>query len=78
MVEITKEDIREIIDNAIERHSLSDDHQFIKTLIAREKRNQELFEKIKAHVIGWSFLVTVSFLAAVLWDDVMRFLKKVV
>ena len=38
--------------NVVEKHSLSDEHIGLRLLLSREKRRQEIWDKVKASVIG--------------------------
>lgn len=35
-------------------------HQFLETLILREKRKQERWEAIKVHVLGWAIIAAIG------------------
>jgi len=39
---------------AVEQHV--EHHAFLESWIAKEKRKQELYEKVKAHVMGWGIV----------------------
>ena len=72
---ITKEDLREVIALAMERHVSSDSHLFVQTLMAKEQRKQELWEKAKAHVIGWGLVALVVFVFTSTWEHIVNLLK---
>ncbi len=68
---LTKDDLKEVVVEALEIHMLCDQHQFIKTLIEKEKRKQELWEKTKAHVFGWGCVAAIVFLANAFWHELI-------
>lgn len=63
---LTKADVKELLDDAIGHHMTSDAHQFVQTWMQKEKRKQELWEKAKAHVIGWGAVSLIVFLFTVI------------
>ncbi len=63
---LTKEDVKELLDSAVEKHMISDQHQFVQTWMQKEQRKQELWEKAKAHVAGWGMVTLVVFLFTLL------------
>lgn len=68
---ITREDLTEVVGLALERHVHSDSHQFVETLMGKEKRRQELWEGIKRHVFGWGAVAVIAFLAASVWNELL-------
>lgn len=55
MAVLTEKDfdkLKEIVNDAILLHILSDDHRALEVIIAREKRRQDLWDKFKASVVG--------------------------
>lgn len=63
---LTKEDVKELLDEAVDKHMTSDAHQFLTTWMAKEQRKQELWEKAKAHVIGWGLVSLLVFFATLI------------
>ena len=74
--QMTKEDLKNVMDSAMERHIHSDAHTFVEVLMEKEKRKQELWEAIKKHVYGWTAVAVVGFVAASVWHEVMDSLTK--
>lgn len=72
---LSKDDIKEAIDFAMERHLHSDSHQFIISLIEKEKRKTELWEKIKAGVGTWAAIGVVGFFIALVWQDMISYFR---
>jgi len=72
---ITKEDLKEVIDLAMERHVHSDSHAFVQILMAKEQRRQELWEKAKAHVLGWGAVTIIVFTFTVAWEHIVTLIK---
>ena len=73
--QVTKQDIQDILDAAVERHMNSDAHQFVQTMMQREQRKTELWEKIKAQMIGWGLVTLLAFAANLLWQDIIHFIQ---
>lgn len=73
---LTKEDLKEVVEAAFEKHQNSDHHQFIQALVEKEQRNKELYEKIKAHVAGWVVVAAIGFVAVSVWKEVIDGVKK--
>ena len=63
---LTKEDVKELLDAAVDKHMTSDAHQFVQAWMQKEQRKQELWEKAKAHVLGWGAVTIVVFLFTIL------------
>ncbi len=63
---LTKADVKELLDAAVEKHMISDQHQFVQAWMQKEQRKQELWEKAKAHVAGWGMVSVVVFLFTLL------------
>src|SRR3990167_8639341 len=68
---LTKEDIKEILSETMQMHMQSDQHKFVEMLMAKEKRNQELWEKIKAHVLGWGAVAVIVFFCNMFWTELL-------
>ena len=51
-----------------ETHKL--EHDFMKALIAREKRKESLYHDIQKQVIGWGILAVVGSFGAWVWSQV--------
>ncbi len=73
-VAITKEDLKEVVDLAMERHVHSDSHAFVQALMTKEQRKQELWEKAKAHVLGWGLVSLIVFVFTMTWEHVVNLL----
>lgn len=69
---LTKEDVKSLLDDAVERHMTSDAHQFVQVWMQKEQRKQELWEKAKAHVAGWGLVTIIVFLATIFKDYVSK------
>lgn len=74
-VALTKEDLTEVIDLAMERHVHSDSHLFVQTLMEKEKRRQELWEKAKAHVLGWGLVAVLGYFIVQGWEHFVAIIK---
>ena len=74
-IALTKQDLTEVVDLAMERHVHSDSHIFVLSLIEKERRKQELWEKAKAHVIGWGLVAIVVFVFTSAWEHIVNLLK---
>jgi len=86
MESLTKEDVAELLleheekekqvmQNLFERHMLSDQHLFIQILMKKEERKQELWERTKAHVVGWGAVAVIIFFVNSFWHDLIRLIK---
>ena len=51
------------------------DHVFLRAWIKKEQRKQELWEKVKAQVIGWGAVVLLAWLAVIFWDAVVNIIR---
>ncbi len=69
---LTKEDVKNLLDDAVERHMTSDAHQFVQSWMQREQRKQELWEKAKAHVVGWGAVTLIVFLFTVIKEYIHK------
>lgn len=62
--------LREILADELERHESvsaaihAEHHEFIKTMIAREKIKQERWEAIQKQVLGWGAIALISGIGA--------------
>ena len=65
------EEIKESISEALQDHLQADSHQFVKMLMAKEQRKQELWEKTKAHVVGWGSVALLTYFANIFWHDLI-------
>ena len=72
---ITKDDLKEIVDFAMERHLHSDSHAFVQTLMEKERRKQELWDKAKAHVLGWGLVAVLGYFIVQGWEHIVAILK---
>lgn len=67
--------------DGIERRSNRSDelhkehHEFIKALIEKEHRKQELWEKIQTNVGSWALIAIITFIALSSWDSVVHYLR---
>ena len=74
MSEISKEDLKEVLDDAlkgmgwVEQQTHEEHHDFVKSLI--EKRKQETWEKVKQHVLGWGIVAILGALGAWALDHI--------
>ena len=50
-------------------------HEFIKALIEKERRKQELWEKIKENVGSWALICVLGFIAWSAMDSFIHYLK---
>lgn len=50
----------EVNAKSIEARLHVEHHQFLETLIMREKRKQERWEAIKVHVLGWAIIAAIG------------------
>jgi hypothetical protein len=62
----------EQINDALERHSNSDDHRFVGVLKEKEKRKTEMWEKLKGNIIFYSLVLVVGGIGTAVWS----YLKK--
>ena len=74
-IALTKQDLTEVVDLAMERHVHSDSHIFVLSLIEKERRKQELWEKAKAHVAGWGLVAILVFIVSSTWEHAVNLLK---
>jgi hypothetical protein len=70
------EEIKATIGDAFEEHMKGDSHQYIKLLMQKEQRKQELWEKTKAHVAGWGSVALIIFFANLFWMDFLSVVSR--
>lgn len=75
---LTKEDVEEAVRNAFTEHKAGDEHVFLAGWMAKERRKQELWEKIKAHVGGWGAVAVLGYLLLSLGDSAKETLKHLI
>lgn len=66
--------------NGVERRATreavhQEHHDFIKSLIEKEKRKQELWEKIQENVGSWAMIAILTFIVFASWESVVNFLR---
>jgi hypothetical protein len=64
---VTKQDVQDIFNETMEKHLLSDSHQFVQAMMLKEKRKQDLYEALKKHIFGWAAVCALTFLAISIW-----------
>ena len=70
MSEISKEDLKEVLDASlnelkwVDQATHKEHHSFVESLIEKEHRKQERWEKIKTQVLGWGIMVVVGSIGA--------------
>ena len=64
-----------IVNDAIDRHMSSDSHAFVRTMIDKERRRQELWENTRKHVVGWGAVAVIMYLLSSTWDGLLSHLK---
>ena len=47
-------------------------HEFIEAMIEKERRKQEMWEKVKAHVLGWGIVAIVGGLGTVILKQISK------
>ena len=67
--------MKSIMHDAFDRHMLEDSHAFVKTLIVKEQRRQELWENTRKHVIGWGAVAVIMYLLSLTWDSLLSHIK---
>ena len=60
------------IKESLEDHTNSDDHRFVSALRDRERRKQEMWEKIKGNLIFWFLVSTCSSIGLAAWNFVFK------
>jgi len=80
MNHLTKEDVREvvkeIVDEAIDRHSTSSHHDFVQMLKDDHDKRKERVEKIKTQVIGWSIIASLGVIGTVVADTAKTIIEQ--
>ena len=74
---LSKEDVKDAVNSAMERHLSSDSHAFVKTLIEKEARRQEMWSKVKTSILTWGVLALLGYMVVVFWQDFLYNLKRV-
>lgn len=69
--------LNEVLD---ERKSISEsthrrDHEFVGDLVARAKRKNERFEKVKTNVLGWLVITIILGAGSVVWQWFIHLMK---
>lgn len=73
---LTKDDLKEVIDEVMQKHLFSAAHQFLGSWMLKEQRRNELWEKTKAHLVGWGAVAVIAFFLNSFWNDLVRLLSK--
>lgn len=71
---LNKEDVKEVIHDAFEFHMLSDQHQFVKVLMDKERRKQEIWDKVKVGILSSLGISGVMYFLTIFWVDIKRIL----
>lgn len=74
---LTKEDVKEAMEQVMEVHMLSDHHQFVKQLIDKQQRRDELWQKVKADVATKGILAVVTFAGVIVYTDFIGWIKRI-
>ena len=87
MSDISKEELKEIVNTAVEnvtktfgtmdKATHADHHQFIKELIDERRRKTIFKSKIKEQVVGWGIVVFLGAVGTFVWHAVMDALKAI-
>lgn len=57
--------INEVLDSRREKDlSHSEHHEFIERMIKKEERRQEIWDKVKAQVLGWGIVAIIGSIGA--------------
>lgn len=72
---ITKDDLKEAIVIAMNTHMSSEEHVFLRSLIKKEERKQELYESLKTKLAGYTLLLVIGFVAVSLWHEIVDVIK---
>lgn len=76
--QLTKEDVKEAMAQVMEVHMLSDQHQFLKAMIEKQHRRQELWTRVKTDVASKGVLAVLSFIGLVIYTDAVTWFKHLV
>lgn len=64
----------EVIEQNDDEHEMH--HEFVASLIRKEQRKQETWDRAKAHVLGWGLVAFVGWLGTVLYEAIMALIKR--
>ncbi len=78
MEQLTKEDVKEAMTQVMEVHMLSDQHQYIKQLMIKQQRRQELWEKVKTDIVTKGTLAVLTFIGLAIYTDLLGWFKRLV
>ena len=62
--------------SAVDLKTHNTHHAFVEELIMARKRRQERWEKIRAHVYGWSIVTLLGGFGATLWNWISNIFPK--
>jgi len=80
--DISKDDIKTAIHDAISECTFIDfethtaHHQFVNEMIERRQRRQQLYDKVRQHVIGWGALSVITGLGALIYQAIISFVQR--
>ena len=64
------------IKEAIESHSIGDDHRFVQSLITKEERKAERNERLKGNFFFWLCITCTSAIGLAVWQFFVRAVKQ--
>lgn len=64
-----------IVNEAIDRHMTGDAHAYVRTMIVKEQRRQELWESTRKHVMGWGAVAVIIYLLSSTWDGILSHIR---
>lgn len=73
----TIEQIKEMIHDAVNSTTIDPEthkehHEFIRMCIKREERRQEIWDKVKVHVLGWGFVAAIGLIGKAVYHFIFR------
>lgn len=76
-----KHEVIEAIHQAIDERSIipeshKEHHAYIQMCIDRESRRREMWDKIKAQVLGWGIVAAIGFIGHAVWDYLQHHVQK--
>jgi len=65
--------VREAIEESMNRHVHDSHHVYVDTMIERNKREQERWEKIKSQVLGWGIIAIAGWIGKLVLDALTHY-----
>ena len=73
---LTDKDLEVLAERFLLNHTHKDDHEFVRAWVLKEQRRQEMWLKVKTHVLGWGIVGLVGGLGAAVWEWVRAALAR--